>query len=84
MNGLDEIRVTGEGLQRGRLLPPEKMGDVVLLPLQSGKLAPRQRIFQVAPDPFNGVQLWAIGRPAHEVHVGREGEPLGRMGPTVV
>jgi hypothetical protein len=84
MNSLDEIGVTGEGLQRGCLIPPEEMGDVVLLPLQRGKLEPRQRVFEVAPDPLYGVQLWAIGRQEYEAHVGWQGEPLGGVGPAVV
>jgi hypothetical protein len=49
-----------------------------------GELGPRQRGFEVSPDPRTRVQLWAIGRQAHEAHVGRQGEPRGRMGPAVV
>jgi hypothetical protein len=84
MNGLDEIRVAGEGLQRGRLVLPEKMGDIVLLHLQRGKLEPRERVFEVSPDPLYWVQLWTIGWQEYEAHVGREGEPLGGMGPAVI
>jgi hypothetical protein len=84
MDGLDEICVTGEGSQRGCRIGPEKMGNVVLLPIQSGKLEPRQRVFEVSPDPLNRVQLWAIGRQEHEAHVGQEDEPRGRVGPAVV
>lgn len=84
MNRLDEIRVTGEGLQRRGRIAPEEMGDVVVLLIQRRKLAPRQCVFQVAPDSFNRIQLWAIGRQEHEAHVGWEGKPLSRMGPAVV
>ncbi len=38
MNSLDEVRVAGEGLERGRLIPPEERRDVVLLHIQSRKL----------------------------------------------
>jgi hypothetical protein len=31
MNGLDEIRIAREGLQRSRLLGPEELGHIVLL-----------------------------------------------------
>ncbi len=70
MKGLEEIGVTGEGLQRGRLRPPEERGEVVVLHRQSGQWAPCQRIFQVAPDPGHRVQLWAIGRQAYMVQAG--------------
>jgi hypothetical protein len=52
MNGLDEGRATGESWRRVRLIPPEKVGDVVLLHLQKGTLAPGQRVFEVVPDPL--------------------------------
>lgn len=84
MNGLDEISVARESLQCGRLIPPEESSDVVLLRLQIGKVQPRQGILEVAPDPFNGVELWAIRWQEHEVHVIGQGEPLGRMCPTIV
>jgi hypothetical protein len=60
------------------------MGEVVLWHIQSGKLAPCPRVFQVAPDSCNRIQLWAIGWEEDEAHVGREGESLGCMGPAVV
>ncbi len=84
MNGLDEIRVAREGLEGSCLIPPEERGDVVLLHLQSGKVEPRQGILEVAPDPFNGVELWTIRRQEHEGHVVRQGEPLGGMRSTVI
>jgi hypothetical protein len=46
MDGRDEIRVTGEGLQGVRLIPPEQRGDVVLLHLQSGQLVPASASFR--------------------------------------
>lgn len=84
MNSLDEIRVARERLQGGRLIPPEESRDVVLLRLQIGKGEPRQVILEVTPDPFNGVELWAIRWQEHEVHVVRQGEPLGCMCPAMV
>jgi hypothetical protein len=84
MNGLDERGVVRERLSRGGLLPLEERHEVVLLRIQMGALEPCQGIFEVAPDPFNRVQLWTVGRQEHEAYVGREGESLGRMGSTVV
>ena len=84
MNGLDEIRVARESLQCGRLIPPEESSDGVLLRLQIGKVEPRQIILAVAPDPLKGVALGAIRWQAYEVHVVRQGKPLGRMCPTIV
>jgi hypothetical protein len=57
MNGVDEIGIARESLQGGCLVPSEELGDVVLLRIQIGELEPRQRIFEVAPDSLNGVQL---------------------------
>jgi len=73
-----------ESLQCGRLIPPEESSDGVLWRLQIGKVEPRQIILEVAPDPLNGVELWAIRWQEYEVHVVRQGEPLGRMCPTIV
>jgi hypothetical protein len=55
-----------------------------LLCIESRKLEPRERVFEVAPDPFDGVELWTLGRQEHETHVFREGQTLGGMRPTVV
>ena len=84
MNGLDEIRVARESLQGGRLIPPEESSDGVLLRLQIGKVEPRQIILAVAPDSLKGVALGALRGQEYEVHVVRQGEPLGRMCPTMV
>jgi hypothetical protein len=75
MNSLDEVRVAGKGLERGRLIPAEEGRDMVLWHIQSRELEPGQR---------NGMQLGAAGRQAHEAHVCRDGEPLGRVGTTIV
>jgi hypothetical protein len=84
MNGLDEIGVVRERLSRGGPIPLAERHEIVLLHIQSGELEPRQGIFEVAPDPFNRVQLWTVGRHEHEAYVGRKGAWLGRMGSTVV
>jgi hypothetical protein len=84
MNGLDERGVARERLQRGGLIPLEERREIVLWHLQSGKLEPGQRVFDVAPDALNRVQLWAIRRQEYQAYVLRQREPLGRMGPTVV
>jgi hypothetical protein len=84
MNSLDEVRVAGEGLERGCLTPAEEGRDVVLLHSQIRALEPGQRLLQVAPDPLKRIQLGAVGRQEHEAHVGRDGEPLGRVGRTIV
>ena len=84
MHGLDEIGIACQGLQRGRLISPEEIGDVLLLHVQSGKLEPRQRVFEIAPDPLNRVQLGTVGGQEDEAHIGREREPLSGMRATVV
>jgi hypothetical protein len=84
MNGLDGIGVVCERLERGGLIPLAERHEIVLLHIQVGELEPRQGIFEVAPDPFNRVQLWTVGRQGHQAYVGRKGESLGRMGSTVV
>jgi hypothetical protein len=57
---------------------------MLLVSIQSRELEPRQGVFEVPPDPFNGAQLRAVGGQEHQAHVLREGEPLSRMGPTIV
>ena len=84
MNSLDEVRGAGEGLERGRLIPPEERRDVVLWHLPSRQLAPGQRVLQVAPAPRHRMQLGALGRQAHEADVFRNGEPRGCVGATIV
>jgi hypothetical protein len=42
-------------------------------------LEPGQRIFAVAPDPRNRLELWAIRRSGHATHVLRDGELVGGM-----
>jgi hypothetical protein len=79
MDRLDEIGVAREGVQRGGLIPPEARRNIVLLPVQSGELEPRERVFQVAPDPLARVQRGAVRRQAYQAHVGWEREPLGGM-----
>ena len=71
-------------MQRRRLLSPAECGPGVLLCLQRRTLEPRERVLEVAPDPFEGVELGTIGRQAHETHVVWEGQALGGMRPTVV
>jgi hypothetical protein len=84
MNGLNEVGIAREGLPRGRLIGPEERGHIVLLPIQSRALEPCQGVFEIPPDPFNGAQLRAVRGQEQQAHVLREGEPLSRMGPTVV
>lgn len=84
MNSLDEVRVAGEGLKRGRLIASEECRDIVLLHIQIWEVEPGQGVFQVTPDALNRVQLGAIGWQEHEAHVRRQGEPLRRVGATVV
>ena len=81
MNGLDEIGVACEGLQRGGRIPPEERRDRVLWRIQMGKLEPSQRVFEVAPNPLDRVQLGTIRRQEHETHMGRERQRLARMRP---
>jgi hypothetical protein len=84
MNRLNQVGVAREGLQRRRFIGPEERGYIVLLGLQRREVKPGERVFEVSPDPLNRVQLRTIGRQEHEAHVGREGEPLGGVGPAVV
>jgi hypothetical protein len=84
MNGVDEIGIACEGLQRDGRIPPEECRDLVLLRIQSRALEPRQRVFEVAPDPLDRVQLGTIRWQEHETHVGRERQLLARVRPAVV
>jgi hypothetical protein len=84
MNGLDELGIAREGLQGGGLIGSEARGQRVWLHVQIRAVEPRQRVFEVAPDPFKGIQLGTVGWQEHEAYVGWKGEPLGRMGPAVV
>jgi hypothetical protein len=84
MNGLNQVGVAREGLQRRCLVGLKERGHVVLLFIQGGKLKPRGRVFEVAPDPLDRVQLGTIEGQAHEAHIFRQGEPLGGMRTTIV
>ena len=84
MNGVDEIGIARESLQGDRLIPSEEISDVVLLHIQMGESEPRQRIFAVAPDPLDRVQLGTVGGQEYETHVSREHEPLSGMRATIV
>jgi hypothetical protein len=84
MNSLNQVGLAREGLQPCRLVGPEARGHVVLLCIQSGKLELRERVFAVAPDAFNGVQLGTVWGQEHQADVRGEDEPLGGMRPTVV
>jgi hypothetical protein len=84
MNGLDEIGSAREGVQYGHLIGPQALGNIILLPTQRRELEPGERIFEVTPDPLNGVQLGTIGRQDYQTHVFRRGEPRGCMRPTVI
>jgi hypothetical protein len=57
MNSPDEIGIARESLQRSSFIDPEKLGHIVLLYIQMREVKPGQRIFRVAPDLFNRVQL---------------------------
>jgi hypothetical protein len=84
MNGVDERGIARERLQGDRLRASEEMGDVVLWHIQIGALEPRQRIFAVAPNPLDRVQLGTVGGQEHETHVSREDEPRSGMRATIV
>src|SRR5919108_6428273 len=84
MNSLDEIGITRERSQRRVLVGPEKLGYIILLPLQVREVEPGHRILEVPPNPFNGVELWTIGRQEHQAHICREAKSLGSMGPAVI
>ena len=84
MDGFNQIGVAREGLQCRRLVSPQERGHVVLLGIQSRKVEPRERVFEVAPDAFNGAQLGTVRGQEHQAHVRGENEPLGGMRATVV
>ncbi len=84
MDRLDEIGVAREGLQRGGLIPPKERRQIVLLRVQSGEVEPRERVFQVTPDPLDGVQLGAVRRQGYQAHVGWGRKPLGGMRATII
>jgi hypothetical protein len=84
MNRLHEGGIAAEGVPRGRLISLEQVAEVILLGLESGEWLPGHVVFEGTPDPLQRVQFRAIGRQEHQAPVRREGEPRGRMGPTVV
>jgi hypothetical protein len=84
MNGLHEIGVCRKRLECGGLIRLEERGDVVLLHIEVGKLEPCERVFQITPDPLDGVQLGAVWWQEHQAYVGGECEPPGGMRATVV
>jgi hypothetical protein len=84
MNSLDEIGITRERVQRRFLVGPEQLGDIILLPLQVREVQPSQRILEVPPHPFNGVELGTLGGHEHQAHVRGEDQALGGMGPAVI
>jgi hypothetical protein len=84
MHSLDAIGITRERVQRRLLVGPESRGDILLLPLQVREVEPGQRLLEVPPHPFNGVELGTIGGQAHQAHVRGEDQALGGMGPAVV
>src|ERR687891_111992 len=84
MNGLHEIGVGRERLERGSLIPLEERGHVVLLHIEVGKLEPRERVFEVTPDPLDGVQLGAVRWQEYQTYVGGEREPPGGVRATIV
>jgi hypothetical protein len=84
MDGFNQVGVAREGSQRRRLVSPQECGHVVLLGIQRRKLEPRERVFEVAPDAFNGAQLGTVRGQEHQADVRGEAEPLGCMRATVV
>ena len=65
MDRLNQVGIAREGLQRRCLIGPEELGHLALLCLEIGELEPRQRIFEIPPDPFNWIQLRAVGGQEH-------------------
>ena len=84
MNGLDEISIARECLPRSFLVGPEKLGHMILLPIQRHEVEPGQRILEVPPDSLNGVELWTIRRQEHQAHVRGEDQALGSMCPAII
>jgi hypothetical protein len=84
MNGLNQVGVVREGVQRRRLVGPQEHGHIVLVCIPRWEMEPRERVFEVAPDAFNGVQLGTVRGQEHQADVCREDEPLGGMRATVV
>ena len=62
----------------------EPCADVILLRIQTGQLAPRQHVFEVAPNALDRVQLGTRGRQPDGADICRPNEPLGCMGPAVI
>jgi hypothetical protein len=84
MNGLDQIGITGEGLQGRRLIGLQEVANVGLLRIEGGELKPGQRILEVPSDSLDGIELWAIRRQEHQAHVRGEDQSLGGRCPTVI
>jgi hypothetical protein len=65
MNSLDERGIARERMQRSGPIGPEQLGSILWLPIQVRDVELGQRLLEVAPDPLDGVECWAIGRQAH-------------------
>jgi hypothetical protein len=84
INCIYQVGVTGERWQRGSIVGPSQLADVVLLRVHTEELLPCEVVFQVTPHPLDRVQLWTVGWYEHEAHGRGEGEPLCGMRPPVV
>jgi hypothetical protein len=84
MNRVHQVSIASERVEGRHIRGLQQVAHLDLLGLQIPELLPSEVVFQVAPPPLDRVQLRTVGREEHEAHVGWEGEPLGRMGPTVV
>jgi hypothetical protein len=81
MHGLDKRGIARACLQRRVLVGPETLGHIILLPIQVREVEPSPRLLAVSPDPRKGVELWTIGRQAHQAHGLGEDQALGSLGP---
>jgi hypothetical protein len=84
VNGIDQVAIAGERLERRSSVGLEEVTDMVQWCRQSGALRPGQVTFEIAPDPRTGIQLWAIRWQPHGAHMVRPLEPLGGVGATVI
>jgi hypothetical protein len=84
MNGFQQICLSSQGLQSGRVIGLQQVADIDLLRLKVDELLPGQVDLHVTPDPLNRVQLGTVGWEPYGLHMCRPSNPLSRMGATVI
>ncbi len=84
INRLNEVRVAGEGFERGRIIGPYQAAYILLLCIAVGEQLPSQIVLQVAPDPLHRVQLRTIGWEPQRADILWPLDAVGGVRPAVI